>query len=103
MFFINGGKVWTEDLKSHVTGSSEKELKNFKGLHSVDGYHMDVFCELLDESFYTDRIIDVFQDVLLTFHRAEDMKNYLSLRIDEQKISTAKKMSEYDFEYDTPF
>ena len=102
MFFINGGKVWTNDLVGHVTGNNKNELKKYKGLHSTDGYHMDVFCETISEYLYTDRIIDVFQDVLLTFNKAEDMKNYLLLKIEEEQTHKPK-FTEYEFESDVPF
>lgn len=102
LFFANGGKVYTKDLIDHVTGSSKEELKSYRGLHDIDGVHMDVFCEYVSEYLYTDRIIDVFQDVLLTWHKADDMREYIMKQIEEHK-TVINKITEYDFEYDTPF
>jgi hypothetical protein len=103
VFFIKGGKVYTEDLKSHVTGRNIKEIRRYFGLHSKDGIHMDVFCELLNDEFYTDRIIDVFQDVLLSFHTKAQMKDYLTSQYNIEAKIVDTKLSEYQFEYDTPF
>lgn len=102
MFFINGGKVYTKDLIDHITGSSKEELKSYRGLHSMDGIHMDVFCETVPEGFYTDRIIDVFQDVLLDFNKVELMQQSLQKNKQELEERTTD-ISEYEFEYDTPF
>jgi hypothetical protein len=102
LFFVNGGKIYTKDLIDHVTGRSKEELKSYKGLHDMDGIHMDVFCEIIEDHFYTDRIIDVFQDVLLSFNKAEEMRNYLTSKVAELP-ALSEEMKNYDFEYDTPF
>jgi hypothetical protein len=104
MFFVTGGKVWTEDLKSHVTGSSANELKSYFGLYSKDGIHMDVFCETVPDAFYTDRIIDVFQDVLLSYNTTTKMREELEKRKIELEEKQKKQIVEYEFEYeDVPF
>lgn len=103
MFFINGGKVYTKDLIDNVTGSSKEELKSYRGLHSKDGVHMDVFCEKIPEYFYTDRIIDVFQDVLLSYNNIDAMKNALQKHKKELDDLMQSKISEYEFDYDVPF
>jgi len=101
LFFVNGGKVYTKDLIDNVTGRSKKELNSYRGLHDKDGVHMDVFCELVPEHFYTDRIIDVFQDVLLAFHRRVDMQKYLE---DKKELNKQDYIfTETEFDYDTPF
>ena len=102
MFFVTGGQVYTKDIIAHVTGRSKEELKSYKGLHSMEGYHMDVFCESVPDEFYTDRIIDVFQDVLLTYNKKEKMQEYLQKQKDLYTIEPIA-ISEYEFEYDTPF
>ena len=103
MFFIGGGKVYTKDLQDHVTGSSAAELKSYFGLYAKDGYHMDVFCESVPDEFYTDRIVDVFQDVLLSYNTVTKMREALQANADALALSYAKKISEYEFDYDVPF
>jgi hypothetical protein len=102
VFFINGGKVYSKDLIDHVTGNSKKELQSYKGLHAMDGVHMDVFCEYADEAYYTDRIIDVFQDVLLDFNTSDKMKDHL-VNLYKEKENERAKFTEYEFEEDVPF
>jgi hypothetical protein len=103
MFFIGGGKIYTKDLIDHVTGSSKEELKSYKGLHSMDGIHMDIFCETVPEGFYTDRIIDVFQDVLLDFNNVSAMIEHLRSRKIAMEERNIENFSEFEHEYDTPF
>jgi len=101
LFFVNGGKVYTKDLIDNVTGKS-KEIKYYKGLHDKNGMHMDVFCEMMPEYFYTDRIIDAFQDVLLSFNNKNKMLEYLE-QLKKEQITIKPQILEYDFDYDTPF
>ena len=103
MFFITGGQVYTKHLIDYVTGSSKEELKSYKGLHSMQGIHMDVFHEIIPDAFYTDRMIDVFQDVLLTYNKVEKMQEYLEKNKLELEQSVVNNKFETDFEYDTPF
>lgn len=101
MFFIRGGQVYTQDLRDHVTGNS-REIKKYFGMHAKDGVHMDVFCDHVPEEFYTDQIIDVFQDVLLSFTNITAMRDFLIKQ--QSEIEAYKpRLSEYEFEYDTPF
>jgi hypothetical protein len=107
MFFINGGKIRTKDLQSHVTGNSNEELKHYFGLYAADGQHMDVFYEQVPDEFYTDRIIDIFQDVLLTYNTAGKMREALEALAAEREIKTKAQVKEYEFAYentdDVPF
>jgi len=105
MFFIQGGKVYTKDLKDHVAGNSAKELKNYFGLYAKDGVHMDIFCEMVPDEFYTDRIIDVFQDVLLSHNKTTTMKEELALH-QKELLGEAEQIIkiEYELDYeDVPF
>lgn len=103
MFFITGGKVWTQDMKAHITGNDNRELRHYFGLYAADGAHMDVFCEKMPDEFYTDKIIDEFQDVLREFNSAAKMREYLEEQAEKNHIERVKKLTEYEFEYDTPF
>lgn len=102
MFFINGGKIRTADMRAHISGNSNKELRQFFGLYEKNGAHMDVFCQDLPEVWYTDRIIDVFQDVLREFQTVSKMRESLAAAAEEQ-IIVKPVLKEYEFEYDTPF
>lgn len=107
MFFVGGGKVYTKDLRDHVTGRSNKELRQYFGLYAKDGVHMDVFCEMVPDEFYTDRIIDVFQDVLLSYNTVTKMREYLEQQQAEKIVVSVKNLKEYEFSFesldDVPF
>ncbi|NMC99102.1 MAG: hypothetical protein GYA62_05215 [Bacteroidales bacterium] len=107
MFFVQGGKVATEDMRAHVTGKSNEELKHYFGLYEKNGQAMDTFCDNVPEEYYTDRIIDVFQDVLLSFNTVTKMREYLKERAEELENYEAERkkalVKEYEFDYDTPF